>query len=277
MAIFTSSTRDIPNAAPVPRHVAIIMDGNGRWARKRFLPRFAGHRRGVETVRDTLKHCLERGVDYLTLFAFSSENWRRPEEEVTLLMQLFVRALQQEVSKLDRNGVRLRVVGDLSRFDPELQSLIRISEQNTAGNDKLTLTIAANYGGRWDILQAVNRMALDNPAKLGQWGEENLSPYLAMNYAPEPDLFIRTGGEERVSNFLLWQLAYTEFYFTDTLWPEFDAAAFDAAILSYQQRERRFGRTSEQLIANPHPTVATDLSSPNGESSSSSTNVKINA
>ncbi|MBL8415664.1 MAG: di-trans,poly-cis-decaprenylcistransferase [Propionivibrio sp.] len=259
MAVFTSSTRDIPGAAALPRHVAIIMDGNGRWARKRYLPRFAGHRRGVETVRDTVKYCLERGIEYLTLFAFSSENWRRPEEEVRLLMQLFVRALQKEVSRLDRNGVRLRVVGDLSRFDPDLQSLIFASEQQTAGNEKLTLTIAANYGGRWDILQAVNRMAVEHPEKQGEWSEADLAPYLAMSYAPEPDLFIRTGGEERVSNFLLWQLAYAEFYFTDTLWPEFDSVAFSAAITSYQQRERRFGRTSEQLIGNQPAEVPDDL------------------
>jgi undecaprenyl diphosphate synthase len=248
MAIFSSSTRDIPAIAAVPRHVAIIMDGNGRWAKKRFMPRVAGHHRGVETVRDTVRYCLERGIEYLTLFAFSSENWRRPEDEVTLLMQLFVRALQQEVAKLHRNGVRLRVIGDLSRFDANLQSLIRASEAQTEGNEKLTLTIAANYGGRWDILQAVNRMALAQPEKQGNWSEADLAPYLAMSYAPEPDLFIRTGGEERVSNFLLWQLAYSELYFTDTLWPEFDSAAFDAAINSYQQRERRFGRTSEQLV-----------------------------
>jgi undecaprenyl diphosphate synthase len=260
MAIFTSSTRDIPPAAGVPRHVAIIMDGNGRWAKKRFMPRFAGHHRGVETVRDTVKQCLERGIEYLTLFAFSSENWRRPEEEVTLLMQLFVHALQKEVAKLHRNGVRLKVVGDLSRFDPHLQSLIRASETKTSANDRLTLTIAANYGGRWDIVQAVNRMAIAQPAKLGAWSEDDLSPYLAMSYAPEPDLFIRTGGEERVSNFLLWQLAYSEFYFTDTLWPEFGAAAFDAAIMSYQQRERRFGRTSEQLAAHPQPPVPVEIS-----------------
>lgn len=247
MATFTSSTRCVPDAADLPRHVAIIMDGNGRWAKKRFLPRFAGHRRGVETVRDSVKYCLARGVEYLTLFAFSSENWRRPEEEVTLLMQLFVRALQKEVSRLDKNGVRLRVVGDLSRFDPELRSLIAASEQRTAENDKLTLTIAANYGGRWDILQAVNRMAVERKDKHANWSEEDLAPFLSMSYAPEPDLFIRTGGEERMSNFLLWQLAYSEFYFTDTLWPEFDSAAFDAAIDSYQRRERRFGRTSEQL------------------------------
>lgn len=248
MATFTSSTRGVPEAAALPRHIAIIMDGNGRWAKKRFLPRFAGHRRGVETVRDSVKYCLARGIEFLTLFAFSSENWRRPEEEVSLLMQLFVRALQQEVSKLDKNGVRLRVVGDLSRFDPELRSLIAESERKTQENSKLTLTIAANYGGRWDILQAVNRMATERSEQSGKWTEDDLAPFLSMSYAPEPDLFIRTGGEERVSNFLLWQLAYSEFYFTDTLWPEFDASAFDAAIASYQKRERRFGRTSEQLL-----------------------------
>jgi undecaprenyl diphosphate synthase len=276
MAIFTSTTRDIPGAAALPRHVAIIMDGNGRWARKRFLPRFAGHRRGVETVRATVKYCLERGIDYLTLFAFSSENWRRPEEEVTLLMQLFARALQQEVSRLDRNGVRLRVVGDLSRFDQDLQSLILASEQQTAGNEKLTLTIAANYGGRWDILQAVNRMAMEHPEKMGAWSEADLAPYLAMNYAPEPDLFIRTGGEERVSNFLLWQLAYAEFYFTDTLWPEFDSVAFSEAITSYQQRERRFGRTSEQLIGNP-PAEVPDALTLDSAGSTRPMDMKINA
>jgi undecaprenyl diphosphate synthase len=258
MAIFTSSTRDIPPTAKVPRHVAIIMDGNGRWAKKRFMPRIAGHHRGVETVRDTVRHCLERGIEYLTLFAFSSENWRRPEDEVRLLMQLFVRALQQEVEKLHRNGVCLRVVGDLTRFDPDLQSLIRASEAQTEANRKLTLTIAANYGGRWDIMQAVNHMARAQPEKQGCWSEVDLVPYLAMSYAPEPDLFIRTGGEERVSNFLLWQLAYSELYFTDTLWPEFDAAAFDAAISSYQQRERRFGRTSEQLSENQLQSVSKD-------------------
>ncbi|MBP7201927.1 MAG: di-trans,poly-cis-decaprenylcistransferase [Propionivibrio sp.] len=248
MATFTSSTRCVPDATDVPRHIAIIMDGNGRWAKKRFLPRVAGHRRGVETVRDSVKYCLARGIKHLTLFAFSSENWRRPEEEVTLLMQLFVRALQQEVSKLDKNGVRLRVVGDLSRFDPELRSLISASEEKTRENDKLILTIAANYGGRWDIMQAVNRMAAERGEKHADWTEDDLAPFLSMSYAPEPDLFIRTGGEERVSNFLLWQLAYSEFYFTDTLWPEFDSAAFDAAIVSFQTRERRFGRTSEQLL-----------------------------
>lgn len=261
MALFTSSTREIPETRVMPRHVAIIMDGNGRWAKKRFMPRFAGHRRGVETVREAVKYCLEHGIEYLTLFAFSSENWRRPEEEVSLLMQLFVQALQREVAQLDKNGVRLKVIGDLARFDAELCSLISASEQRTASNDKLTLTIAANYGGRWDILQAVNQLASERPEAAGAWTEADLAPYLSMSYAPEPDLFIRTGGEERISNFLLWQLAYSEFHFTDTLWPEFDATAFDAAIASFRRRERRFGRTSEQLIAAPPAAGASSCSS----------------
>lgn len=247
MAFFSSSTRDVPPVAAMPQHVAVIMDGNGRWAKKRFLPRVAGHVKGVELVREMVRACLERGIQYLTLFAFSSENWRRPQEEVTLLMQLFVKALEQEVEKLDRNGVRLRIIGDLSRFDPKLQALIRKGEEKTAANTRLDLTIAANYGGRWDIMQAMNRMLLAQPEKREGWQESDLEPYLSMSYAPEPDLFIRTGGEERISNFLLWQLAYTELYFTATLWPDFDTAEFDKAITSFQQRERRFGRTSEQL------------------------------
>ena len=248
MALFTSSTRQVPTAAAVPRHVAIIMDGNGRWAKKRFMPRFSGHAKGVEMVRKTVRSCLERGVEYLTLFAFSSENWRRPQEEVSLLMQLFVKALKQEVDKLDRNGVRLRIIGDLSHFEGHLQELIRSAEARTAGNSRLHLTIAANYGGRWDIMQAVNAMLVAHPDKRAGWNEAELEPFLSMAFAPEPDLFIRTGGEERISNFLLWQLAYTELYFTGTLWPEFDRTEFDLAIASYQQRERRFGRTSEQLV-----------------------------
>ena len=271
---FKSSTRTIPDASSMPRHVAIIMDGNGRWAKKRLLPRFAGHSRGVETVRDAVRYCLDHGIGYLTLFAFSSENWRRPEEEVTLLMQLFVRALNQEVAKLERNGVRLKIVGDLSRFDAELQTLIRKSEEKTAHNAKLVLSIAANYGGRWDILQAVNRMTRECPEKLGDWNEEDLAACLTMSFAPEPDLFIRTGGEERISNFLLWQLAYSELYFTDTLWPEFDARAFDKAILSYQQRERRFGRTSEQLNDKPAAAFPGAAAS---KDSDFSTDVKIDA
>jgi undecaprenyl diphosphate synthase len=248
VAFFKSATRELPEIRAVPRHIAIIMDGNGRWAKKRFLPRVAGHVKGVETVREAVRACIEQGVEYLTLFAFSSENWRRPAEEVSLLMQLFVSALEQEVKKLQKNGVRLRVIGDLSRFDGKLQELIRAAEVATEGNSKLNLTVAANYGGRWDILQAANRLASEQPEKAGRWTETELEPYLSTHFAPEPDLFIRTGGEERVSNFLLWQLAYSEFYFTETLWPEFDPEALKAAISSYQRRERRFGRTSEQLV-----------------------------
>jgi undecaprenyl diphosphate synthase len=252
MALFSSSTRQVPTIPAVPRHVAVIMDGNGRWAKKRFLPRVAGHVKGVELVREMVRACLEQGIDYLTLFAFSSENWRRPQDEVSLLMQLFVKALEQEVEKLDRNGVRLRIIGDLSSFDARLQQLIGDAQVKTAGNTRLNLTIAANYGGRWDIMQGVNKMLAAQPEKCGGWSEGDLEHYLAMHYAPEPDLFIRTGGEERISNFLLWQLAYTELYFTPTLWPDFNTEEFAKAIASYQQRERRFGRTSEQLTEKPH-------------------------
>ncbi len=248
MAIFTSSTQKVPAIVAVPQHVAVIMDGNGRWAKKRFMPRFSGHAKGVQMVRKMVRACLERNIEYLTLFAFSSENWRRPQEEVTLLMQLFVKALEQEVENLNSNGVRLRIVGDLSHFDLRLQGLIGAAEARTAGNERLKLTIAANYGGRWDIMQAVNAMLQAQPKKRSGWSESDLEPFLAMHFAPEPDLFIRTGGEERISNFLLWQLAYTELYFTATLWPEFDRSKFDQAIASYQKRERRFGRTSEQLV-----------------------------
>ena len=235
----------IPEPRLVPRHVAIIMDGNGRWARQRFLPRVAGHRRGVENVRSTVRACAEKGVEFLTLFAFSSENWRRPADEVSLLMQLFSVALEHEVAKLHDAGIRFRAVGDLARFDGRLRQLIAHAEQLTAANAKLTLTVAVNYGGRWDIMQAINRMVAAHPGRT--YAETDLAAYLSMAYAPEPDLFIRTGGEQRVSNFLLWQLAYTELYFTDTLWPDFDAPAFDLAVASFQRRERRFGRTSEQL------------------------------
>jgi len=241
-----SSTKEVPAHGDLPRHVAIIMDGNGRWAKRQRLPRIAGHRRGVESVRNAVAACVERGIEYLTLFAFSSENWRRPAEEVALLMQLFQAALSSEVEKLHRNGVRLKVVGDTQRFGPKIRALIDQAERLTAANSRLTLTIAANYGGRWDILQATNRFLRENPAAK-EIREDQLAPFLAMSYAPEPDLFIRTGGEQRISNFLLWQLAYSELYFTDTLWPDFDAAALDAAIVSYRGRERRFGRTSDQV------------------------------
>jgi undecaprenyl diphosphate synthase len=248
MKPFSSSTQVIPQVGDVPQHLAVIMDGNGRWARRRFLPRVAGHKRGLESVRAMVRACIERGIPYLTLFAFSSENWRRPADEVSFLMSLFISALEAEMSKLDENGVRLRIVGDRSSFEPRLIELIRQGEELTAANTRLTLSVAANYGGRWDVMQAVNRMALLNPGKLGHYDETDIAPHLAMAYAPEPDLFIRTGGEQRISNFLIWQLAYCELFFTDLLWPEFDAAALDVAIASYRKRERRFGRTSEQLV-----------------------------
>jgi undecaprenyl diphosphate synthase len=244
--IFKSSTTAVPEASQVPRHVAIIMDGNGRWATKRLLPRVAGHVKGVDAVRKIVESCVERGVEYLTLFAFSSENWRRPAEEVSYLMGLFVTALEREVAKMHANDIRLKVVGDLSRFDPKLRDMIANAERKTAGNTRLTVTVCANYGGRWDIMQATSKMVAANPGVL-EYTEEMLAPHLAMAYAPEPDLFIRTGGEERISNFLLWQLAYSELYFTDTFWPDFSPDAFDTAIASYQSRERRFGRTGEQV------------------------------
>ncbi|OHE57954.1 MAG: di-trans,poly-cis-decaprenylcistransferase [Thiobacillus sp. GWE1_62_9] len=222
------------------------MDGNGRWAKRRLLPRVAGHRKGVEALRGVIRACAERGVSHLTVFAFSSENWRRPQEEVTLLMELFMRALENEVAKLHENGIRFRVIGELSGFSERIQALIRDAEALTRDNTRLTFTVAANYGGRWDIVQAVKKLMLSGvPA--GAVNETTLAEQLSIADMPEPDLFIRTGGEQRISNFLMWQLAYTELYFTDALWPDFDAAALDQAIASYRNRERRFGRTSEQL------------------------------
>jgi undecaprenyl diphosphate synthase len=244
---FFSSTRSIPETTVVPRHIAIIMDGNGRWAKQRFMPRVMGHQRGVETVREMVKACRQMGVEYLTLFAFSSENWRRPADEVSFLMQLFLKMLEREVGRLHENNIRLKIIGDRSRFDAQLVRYIEEAEQLTASNTSLTLTIAANYGGRWDIMQAMHALSQAHPDRAVAFGEEELTPYLSMHYAPEPDLFIRTGGEQRISNFLLWQLAYTERFYTDTLWPAFDRAALEAAIQSYRKRERRFGRTSEQL------------------------------
>jgi len=244
---YSSSTTAVPDAPKVPRHLAIIMDGNGRWATKRFLPRVAGHVKGVEAVRTVVEACAERGIEYLTVFAFSSENWRRPEEEVSLLMKLFVTALEREVAKMHANNIRLKVVGDLSRFDQKLQDMIANAERKTANNTRMTVTVCANYGGRWDIMQAIGKMVAEHPGTT-DFSEEQLAPYLSMAYAPEPDLFIRTGGEERISNFLLWQLAYTELHFTDTYWPDFNAERLDEAIASYQGRERRFGRTGDQVV-----------------------------
>jgi len=244
--VSTLAKQTNPASTDVPRHIAIIMDGNGRWAKRRLMPRVAGHRKGVEALRGVIRACAERGVSHLTVFAFSSENWRRPQEEVTLLMELFMRALENEVARLHENDIRFRVIGDLSGFSGRIQTLIRDAEALTRNNTRLTFTVAANYGGRWDIVQAVKRL-MATGVTAEALDESALAQQLSMAEAPEPDLFIRTGGEQRISNFLLWQLAYTELYFTDALWPDFDAVALDAAIASYRARERRFGRTSEQV------------------------------
>jgi len=233
-----------------PRHVAIIMDGNGRWAKERHLPRVAGHRAGVENVRAVVGACADNGVEVLTLFAFSSENWRRPPTEVRLLLDLFLTTLKSEVAALDRNGVSLRVIGDRDAFPRRLREAIEAAERRTEANERLKLVIAANYGGRWDIAQAARSLALDvregtlTPADVTP---ERIQARLSLADLPEPDLFIRSGGEQRVSNFLLWQLAYTELYFTDTLWPDFDAAEFEKALASFAARQRRFGMTGDQV------------------------------
>lgn len=234
----------------LPRHVAIIMDGNGRWAERQSKPRVAGHRAGVEIVRDVVKACGELGIEVLTLFAFSSENWRRPEKEVGLLMELFLIALEREVKKLHRNNVQLRIIGDLSAFSDKIQQRIKEAEDLTRTNDGLVLNIAANYGGKWDITQAVQRLAQQVQKGEIQPQEirpEDIASQLSLCDLPEPDLFIRTGGEQRISNFLIWQLAYTELYFTPILWPDFTRDEFEKALLSFSNRQRRFGRTGQQV------------------------------
>ncbi|PIT20526.1 di-trans,poly-cis-decaprenylcistransferase [Snodgrassella communis] len=239
-----SSTQSVPDHTEIPRHIAVIMDGNGRWAKKRFMPRIMGHKKGLEILEEMTANCSRMGVEYLTVFAFSTENWRRPIEEVNFLMNLFLQSLQKRVQKLHKNNLRLRVIGDRSRFAAEIVRGIEDAEALTAANTGLTLTIAADYGGRWDFLQAANQAIATGITELT---EASILPYLSLGDVPEPDLFIRTGGETRISNFLLWQLAYTELYFTPVLWPDFDESQLDTAIRSYQVRERRFGRTSEQL------------------------------
>jgi len=247
-----AETGCIESVAKIPRHVAIIMDGNGRWAQRHNQQRHAGHREGLKSVRTVVELAAKCGVEALTLFAFSSENWRRPQEEVGLLMELFMVALKQEVKRLHKNNVRLRVIGDKTGFAEKLQNRIREAEQYTAGNTGLILQIAANYGGRWDITEAVRKIAVDvksgrlQPAEIT---EAIVSAELSYSDLPDPDLFIRTGGEQRLSNFLLWQSAYAELYFTDTLWPDFGAEAFSAALDSFGKRQRRFGLTGEQVKA----------------------------
>lgn len=234
----------------VPRHVAIIMDGNNRWAKGRFMPGIAGHKAGVDAVRAVVETSAKAGVEVLTLFAFSSENWRRPEKEVAALMQLFILALQREVKKLHKNNIRLRVMGDLTAFSEKIQSLIAESESMTKDNDAMTLVVAANYGGQWDIAQAARRMAEEvqagriQPADIN---EHSLHQYTWLSEFPAPDLMIRTGGEQRISNFMLWQTAYAEFFFSDVLWPDFKEKEYQKALDAFASRTRRFGRTDDQL------------------------------
>lgn len=240
----------VPPINKLPRHVAVIMDGNGRWAEKRNKARIMGHRAGVEAVRGIVKTCAEKGIEVLTLFAFSSENWRRPEQEVSLLMELFMTALGREVKRLHKNNVKLKIIGDADKFGTALQERIKKAEELTKDNTGLTVVVAVNYGGRWDVTQAARELA--QQVKEGMLALDDITPdkmaaYISLNDLPEPDLFIRTGGEKRISNFLLWQLAYTELYFTDTLWPDFDKNAFDEALQSFSSRQRRFGQTGKQV------------------------------
>ncbi|HEX5357884.1 MAG TPA: polyprenyl diphosphate synthase [Aquabacterium sp.] len=229
-----------PVADLVPRHVAIVMDGNGRWARKRFMPRGVGHKAGVDALLKVVQATVDRGIGFLTVFAFSSENWKRPEEEVSGLMSLLLVALSKYLAKMNADGVSIRIAGDLENVSEKVRNALLDAQATTAHNDKLILTVAFNYGGRWDIVQAA-RQAMAAGVRPEQLDEATLSRYMAMSYAPDPDLFVRTGGEVRLSNFLLWQSAYAELYFTDCLWPDFDHRELDKAIASYARRERRFG------------------------------------
>ena len=229
-----------------PQHIAIIMDGNGRWAKKRFMPRISGHRKGLESVRAVITQCQKLNIPFLTLFAFSTENWLRPTQEVNFLMTLFQDSLKKESSSLIKNNIRFKVIGDYKPFSKKLINKIKELESLTKKNTGLTLTIAINYGGRWDILNAVNEFQKKNHSKK-LLTQKNLTQNLSLNFAPDPDLLIRTGGEKRISNFLIWQFSYTEFYFTETLWPDFNEKAFMSALIEFQKRERRYGKTSEQL------------------------------
>jgi undecaprenyl diphosphate synthase len=235
-----SETTESPR---LPRHVAIVMDGNGRWAQKRWLPRVAGHKQGVDTLRRVVRDCLERGIGVLTVFAFSSENWNRPADEVSGLMELLALALSREVPSLAENGVRLHFPGDRSALSSRVVQGLEAAEARTASNRRLVLNVCFNYGGRWDIAQAAQRLAQEGVPI----DEASLASRLALAHVPDPDLVIRTGGEVRISNFLLWQVAYAELYFSDCLWPDFDGAELDRALAEYARRERRFGKTSEQV------------------------------
>ena len=245
-----------PAPARIPRHLAVIMDGNGRWAERRHRPRVIGHRAGARAVNLCIDYCLQRGIEALTLFAFSSENWGRPEDEVGALMKLFLNALEREVDELHRRGVRLRFIGERQRFQPDILARMRDAEQRTAGNAALHLTVAASYGGRQDIASAARALAEEVASgrlRPDQIDEAAVARHMALSDLPAPDLFIRTGGDHRISNFLLWQLAYTELWFTETLWPELDAATLDRAVADFAGRERRFGLTSAQVAPSSPP------------------------
>lgn len=247
---FMALNADTISQQCLPKHVAIIMDGNGRWAQARKRPRVFGHKKGVDAVRQSVQFCTKLGIESLTLFAFSSENWRRPEDEVNTLMELFLFVLSKEVKKLHKNNVKLKIIGDLSRFSDGLQEKVHSAQQLTENNTGLCLNVAANYGGRWDMANAAKQLALEvarGELDAQDIDEERIAKHISMAEQPEPDLLIRTGGDVRISNFLLWQAAYAELYFTDTLWPDFDEAAFAEAIACYVARERRFGCTGEQI------------------------------
>lgn len=251
----TSIDKKSHAASEKPQHIAIVMDGNGRWARKRLLPRTTGHHAGVKSTRKAVEYCIKHNVPVLTLFAFSSENWRRPEQEVSSLMNLFLSTLEGEIQQLHEQNVRIRFIGDCSAFSEKLQQKIRQGTELTAANTGLQLNLAVNYGGRWDIAQACKAIAADLVS--GKIDEADINPELVHQHVclaglPEPDLFIRTGGEKRISNFLIWQLAYTELYFTDLLWPDFDQQAFAQAIDWFKGRQRRFGKTGEQVDQPSH-------------------------
>jgi undecaprenyl diphosphate synthase len=232
----------------MPRHVAIVMDGNGRWAKKRFAPRFFGHKEGVDALVRTVQACADRGIEYVTVFAFSSENWKRSSDEVSGLMGLVLIAVSKYLQKLSNEGVRIRIVGDRDAVDKKVRDAWDQTERTTANNKRITLSVAFNYGGRWDMLQAAKR-AMASGLDAESLTEDVLSQHMAMSYAPDPDLFIRTGGEVRVSNFLLWQVAYSELYFTECLWPDFDETELDKAISSFRQRDRRFGAVVGESVA----------------------------
>jgi len=246
--VLSEVSSELHTHSHIPKHIGIIMDGNGRWAKKRLLPRFVGHQKGLNAVKRVVSYCSELEIEALTLFAFSTENWKRPKDEVNKLMGLFLKALQKEVKKLSENNVQLRIIGNRSAFSEQIQEHILLAEESTKNNTGLVLTIAANYGGRADIVHAVQQWQIVNPEKsVSDLTEDSISEFIALSDISEPDLLIRTGGEQRISNFLIWQMAYAELYFTDALWPDFGEKEIDTAILSFSKRERRFGKTSEQV------------------------------